>query len=358
MRANLPTALIVAALSAGCAAPSPAAPLSPPPAPTSTATVPAEAPATAVAQTLSPPTAPASTATRPAAPSATGAVTIGAARDGRSAGLTAGCRDPRTPFTPARIGSVTDGSGRAWTVPAAISPGDTGVALYDDCAGAGNHPDWASQLKTVVVDPDGVEITAYLHADNYFELYVNGKFVCRDTIGFTPFNSSACRFRAKYPITVAIRAVDWEEHLGVGLEYDRFNVGDGGIVATFSNGVFTDGSWKAESFYFAPLDDPACVRATPAGRDASSCPIRPACVSNNPTATCKALHFAEPDGWTQPGFDDSAWPVARVYTAQEFGPKEAYNNYASLFGPGRFIWTRNLNIDNLVLLRKTMTAPR
>ena len=33
-------------------------------------------------------------------------------------------------------------------------------------------PDYVSQLKTVVIDEDGVEITGYIHADNYFELYV------------------------------------------------------------------------------------------------------------------------------------------------------------------------------------------
>jgi hypothetical protein len=51
------------------------------------------------------------------------------------------------------------------------------------------------------IDPDGVIITVYIFADNYFELYVNGKAVAKDPVPFTPFNSSVVRFKAKYPMT-------------------------------------------------------------------------------------------------------------------------------------------------------------
>lgn len=287
-----------------------------------------------------------------------GYVTVGAATSGVNAASPTRCTSPRVPFTEARVGTVTDSAGGSWQVPVSPHEGNAGVDLYNDCTGGGVNGGYESALKTVVVDPDGVEITAFIHADNYFELYVNGTFVCRDPIAFTPFNSTACRFRATYPITYALRGVDWEEHLGVGLEYDRMNVGDAGIVARFSDGTVTDGSWRAETFYLAPLDNPSCVRSDPSGaRDSSGCPARPSCVSDHPLTRCQALHFREPSNWAAPGFDDSAWPAATVYTREQFGPKEAYTSIEPLFGNGRFIWSHNLNIDNLVLLRKTVLRP-
>ena len=44
------------------------------------------------------------------------------------------------------------------------------VDVFDTCIGTGDNPNYASQLQTVVVDKDGVEITGFIHADNYFEL--------------------------------------------------------------------------------------------------------------------------------------------------------------------------------------------
>ena len=81
-------------------------------------------------------------------------------------------------------------------------------------------------------------------------------------------------------------------------------------------------------------------------------------ITHNPLSQCKALHFREPERWSAPDYDDSAWPAATVYTREQFGPKEAYTTIESLFTGGRFIWSRNLNIDNLVLLRKTVASPQ
>lgn len=253
---------------------------------------------------------------------------------------------------------VVDDDGGTWAAPAAVNPGDTGTDLFNDCTGGGVNASYAAQLQTVVIDPDGVEITALIHGDNYFELYVNGTFVCRDPIAFTPFNSTACRFRAKYPITYALRAVDWEEHLGIGMEYGRYNVGDGGIVAHFSDGTLTDESWKAETFYLASLDNLTCLKISPLGaRDSSACSIKPACATPARAATCQAVHFAEPADWAAPEFSDAGWPAAKVYTRDQFGPKEAYTRFEREFGDGKFVWSGNIRIDNLVLLRKTVATP-
>ncbi len=298
-------------------------------------------------------------AARLAVIAAGGHVSTGRAVAGVNASSPTKCNAPGTQFVEARTGTVKDNEGREWRVPAAVHSGDSGTDLFNDCTNNGLNTNYAAQLDTIVIDPDGVEVTAFIHGDNYFELYVNGTFVCRDPIAFTPFNSTACRFRVKYPITYALRAVDWEEHLGVGMEYGRYNVGDGGIVAHFSDGTLTDESWKAETYYIAPLDNTTCLKFSAlGGRDSSACPVKPACATSARAATCQAVHFPEPAGWAAPEFNDGDWPAATVYTRAQFGPKEAYTRLESEFGAARFIWSRNIKIDNLVLLRKTVATPQ
>lgn len=258
---------------------------------------------------------------------------------------------------PITVGVVTSEDGRRWTVPAPVHDGPVAVDLFNNCTGAGDNPDWASQLKTVVVDEDGVEITGFIHADNYFELYVNGRFIARDSIPMTPFNTNVIRFKAKYPMTYAIMGVDWETHEGLGMEYATFNIGDAGFIAYFSDGNGTHADWRAETFYIAPLDDPACVR-TAGGRDSSFCSQagRPACAMK--PETCKALHFPIPADWTMPRFNDSRWPTAILWRAVEVTNQQAYTKYTQFFGDAEFIWTRNLKLDNLVLARYTAKGPR
>jgi hypothetical protein len=260
---------------------------------------------------------------------------------------------------PTRVGTVQSADGRHWIVPGPVADkGAVAVDLYNDCTGAGHNPDWASQLSTVVIDPDGVDITGFIFADNYYELYVNGQFVARDGLGMTPFNSTVVRFRAKYPMTYAVKAIDWETRHGVGMEYQTFNIGDGGFIAYFSDGHGTGPDWKAETFYIAPLDDPLCVR-TSAGRDSSFCSqaARPACAQANP-ASCRALHFPMPADWASPSFVPSLWPPAVVWRPVEVTSVPAYLNYVKYFGDAQFIWTRSIRLDNLVLARFTATGPK
>jgi hypothetical protein len=308
----------------------------------------------------SPATAPRRAVQTPA-PSDTGAVTRGLATDLRSGSPTAGCTTPglglQPRVFPANIGTVRSADGRSWTVPAPIHEGPVAVDLFNNCTGPGDNPDYASKLETVVIDPDGVEITGFIFADNYFELYVNGRFIARDALAMVPFNSSVVRFRARYPMTYAIKGVDWENHQGVGMEYDNFQIGDGGFIAYFSDGNGTGPHWRAETFYIAPLDDPGCVR-TAGGRDSSGCSqaVRPTCAEKDPKS-CQALHFEMPPDWSAPGFDDSRWPSAIVWPPSAVTTQRAYTAYAKVFGDAQFIWTRNLRLDNLVLARFTVKGP-
>jgi len=259
-------------------------------------------------------------------------------------------------------GTITAPDGSKWELPAPIADGPAAVDIYNDCTGQGDNPNYLEQVKTVVIDPDGVEITGYIFADNYYELWVNGKFIARDSLGMTPFNSTIVRFKAKYPITYAVKAVDWDTHPGIGMEYDRYNVGDGGFIARFSDGTVTGSHWKVETFYIAPLGDPSCVKVNN-GRDSTGCPAekrrggnKAPCGLADPQ-TCKALLFKIPDDWTAPNFDDSDWANATLYTADQVTGTPGYRRHADLFDPARFIWTRNLLLDNLVLARYTVNAP-
>ena len=306
-----------------------------------------------------------SSAARPAAPSTIeqGSITTGFATDLRPvAGVPAACPQPvnvQPDVFPVMVGTITSADGRKWAVPAPITEGPIAVDLFNNCTGKGDNPDWASQLKTVVIDEDGVEITGYIHADNYFELYVNGRFVARDSIPMTPFNTSVVRFKARYPMTYAILGVDWETHLGGGMEYAAFNIGDAGMIAYFSDGNGTHADWHAETFYIAPLDNPSCVRVTPAGRDSSFCTqsVRPTCAAQDPK-TCKALHFPMPVDWNSSRFNDTKWPAAIIWSPVEVTNQQAYTGYTTRFGDAEFIWTRNLHLDDLVLARYTARGPR
>lgn len=307
--------------------------------------------------------APAAGATTAAAVPAGGSVTTGMATNRRPvAGVPAACPQPvnvQPGVFPVTVGTIASSDGRQWTVPAPVNEGPIAVDVFNNCTGTGDIPDYASQLKTAVIDEDGVEITGFIHADNYFELYVNGRFVARDSLPMTPFNTSVVRFKAKYPMTYAIMGVDWETHLGVGLEYEAVNVGDAGLMAYFSDGNGTHPDWRAETFYIAPLDDPSCVRVTATGRDSTFClqGVRATCAQKGPNA-CLALHFPIPPDWTAARFNDARWPAAIVWPASAVTNQRAYTDYTKLFGDAEFIWTRNLRLDNLMLARYTARGPR
>jgi hypothetical protein len=304
----------------------------------------------------------AASAWQPQAAPPGGSVSSGFAGNLVNASPTERCTNPAVSVQPdvfpTRVGTVTSSDGQVWVVPGAVHDGPAAVDLFNDCTGTGENAQWQRELETVVIDPDGVEITGFIFADNYYELYVNGRFVARDRLAMTPFNSTVVRFRAKYPMTYAVKAIDWETRYGLGMEYQPFNIGDGGFIASFSDGNRTDGDWRAETFYIAPLDDPMCVR-TSGGRDSSFCSqaVRPTCAQKDP-ASCRALHFAIPAEWTSPAFDAAAWPRAVIWRPIEVTSVPAYLKYTRFFGDAEFIWTRNIRLDNLVLARFTAMGPK
>jgi hypothetical protein len=98
---------------------------------------------------------------------------------------------------------------------------------------------------------------------------------------------------------------------------------------------------------------------TAGGRDSSFCTqsVRPTCAVKDPK-TCKALHWPIPDAWTSARFNDSSWPKAIIWSAEEVTNQKAYTDYTKYFGDAEFIWTRNLHLDDLVLARYTARGAR
>ncbi|MBL4572115.1 MAG: hypothetical protein JKY86_03460 [Gammaproteobacteria bacterium] len=285
---------------------------------------------------------------------ATLSVGLGAPIGNRS--LTDGCSSS-VRFVLGASGSVQLEDGSTRIVPMIVNEGQGAVDMYNDCTGEGDNPDYLDELETIVVDDDGEIITAQIFGDNYFELYINGQFIARDNISFVPFNSTAVRFQANYPVTVAVHMADWETHFGVGMEYASFNVGDAGFIANFNNGAVTNSDWKVLPIYISPLDDPSCVIEDSFGNaNASACSIRPSCADGDP-AMCRALHYNIPAGWTESGFNDSNWQNATLYEADAVTRAPGYANYADRFGEASFIWSPSLKLDNQVLARFVIEAP-
>ena len=128
---------------------------------------------------------------------------------------------------------------------------------------------------------------------------------------------------------------------------DANHPGDGGFAAKFSDGTVTSSSWKAQTYYIAPLSSPNCVTESGSSRNSSGC------VVPSSAANAYALHWALPTNWYASDYDASSWPSAIVYSSTTVGPKVAYSNFASQFGNAQFIWSSNLILDNLVLIRFT-----
>jgi hypothetical protein len=253
------------------------------------------------------------------------------------------------------LGTITSADGKVWTVPADVnfSTANKLPDLFNSCNGKSPASlaavDTAS-VPVTVIDPDGEIITGFIFGDNYFELYVNGKLVGVDAVPYTPFNSCFVKFKAKRPIKYAIKLVDWEENLGIGSENnggDPLHAGDGGFIAKFSDGTKTGSAWKAQTFYIAPLANPNCVTETGTSRTSVGCSLPTTAVSSY------ALHWTVPTTWFASDFDFSPWPAATTYADNVVGAQNPYTNFTAQFAGAQFIWSSNLILDNLVLLRFT-----
>jgi hypothetical protein len=270
------------------------------------------------------------------------------------------------------VGQITATDGTVITVPAVTALqkglGPKSNDLYNECTQV--LPKNSAEVNTanvpvVEIDSDGEVITGFIVGDNYWEMYVNGKLVSVDNTPYTPFNSGIVKFKVKRPYTIAILGVDWDEHLGLGMELfpisgpkqNPWYPGDGGVILKLSDGTVTDSSWKAQSFYIAPLNSPDEV--VERGQLHDTTPLRrmhPFAVKPDCREKCYAIHYPIPANWQSPRFNDAYWPRAYEYTDTDIGVTNlpAYTRYPELFQGARWIWSLNLVFDNLVIMRKTV----
>lgn len=271
------------------------------------------------------------------------------------------------------VGTSTTEDGTTWIVPAVVNFTDSSFPeasdLYNPCTGV-EYSTAASAVAAldgsdiVEVDADGDVVTAYVFADNYFEMYINGVAVGKDNVPFTQFNSNIVRFQVNTPFTIAMKLVDWEENSGLGSEANQgydYHPGDGGMVAVFTdesgNILATTGSeWKAQTFYTAPIKDLTCPTESGTSRLTTDCDTEG---SNNATSYY-ALHWEVPSDWNAESYDDSTWPSASTYTNTTIGVdnKPAYTNFTDIFDDtsddAEFIWSTNVILDNEVIVRYTV----
>jgi len=302
-------------------------------------------------------------------------------------------------YRPGSVGIIRATDGTQIRVPAETmfeqGIGPLSVDLYNECTeitpadSSGINPDIAPIIE---VDADGEVVSGYIVADNYYELYVNGTLVSVDNTPYTPFNSAIVRFRVNRPYTLAFKLVDWDEHMGLGMELfpqgprsdrmdsgDPWFMGDAGLIAQFSDGTVTGEHWKAQTFAISPLDSPDeiterddGVRDTSARGRINRGSVRAQCgeaggeVLGNTRlmpalaylpSDCYAVFYPIPDGWEGSAFNDASWPQAFEYLDDEVSTPRglpAYFRYTDLFEDASFIWTSSLVLDNLVIARHTV----
>lgn len=259
------------------------------------------------------------------------------------------------------VGNITSTDNKTWIVPSETNflTGPYLSDLYNQCSGfipTGINGVNLNSIPVTTVNQGGDTITAYILGDNYFELYINGVLIGVDPVPYTPFNASVTKFVVSKPYAIAMKLVDWEENLGLGSENNNGNLyhsGDGGLIAVFSDGTVTDASWKAQTFYVSPIDNLNNIVELPdSTRSSANATVSPTCNAN-----CFGIHYEIPNNWNTVGFNDSAWPLAHVYTPATVGVNfPAYNNFTSIWNAGSFIWSSNLVLDNIVLIRKVVPA--
>lgn len=275
----------------------------------------------------------------------------------------------------AAVGSITATDNTVWMVPAVTNYTNNAFPfasnLYNECTG-NIYTNATAALAAlngsdiVTIDANGEVITAYIFADNYFEIYINGAPVGKDNVPFTQFNSNIVRFKVNRPFTISMLLVDWEERLGVGCETNggfTYHCGDGGLVAVFKDAnntiiAKTGNDWKAQTFYTAPIMNLTCPTESGTTRNSSTC----SSADSNSGTAYYGLHWPRPSNWTSATFDDTSWPAATTYTNATIGVdnKPAYTNFTNIFddvsNDAQFIWSKNVVLDNEVIVRKTVTS--
>ncbi len=205
----------------------------------------------------------------------------------------------------------------------------------------------AIPTPTHAVVSKSIAFQAEVWADNWFALYINGKKVGEDSVPITTeksFNSEKIKFSATYPLTIAVMAKDFIENSS-GLEYigkPNQQIGDAGIILQIREVVSdrviaqTASDWKVLTVNKAPLN-PECV------------------TSINPINDCKSSNTKFPANWTASIYKDTTWKTATEFSKEAVGVKDGYFDF-TWTPSAALIWSSDLKLDNIILLRKVIKA--
>ena len=160
-----------------------------------------------------------------------------------------------------------------------------------------------------------VTITGHIYCDNYFEFYFNGQKIFTDPLDFTPHNAVKVSFEYDESSGNKVYAILCQDYASdSGYEYTSTNspqLGDGALLAEFSDGTTTTSAWKSYVVTFGPTD----------------ASISSGCSSSN-LSPCAVQDNGVPSNWYATDFDDSTWTSATEYTASQagWGRRPSYSN--------------------------------
>ena len=102
------------------------------------------------------------------------------------------------------------------------------------------------------------EIEAYIYADNFFDLFLNGELVSSDTrlLPHTAFQSTLKLLPGENIIAVYLR--DNADN-STGLEYGDRCVGDGGFrFRALDDSLVSSSEWKCRTVFYGPINPEQC----------------------------------------------------------------------------------------------------
>jgi hypothetical protein len=188
-------------------------------------------------------------------------------------------------------------------------------------------------------------------ADNWFAAFLDEALLVEDSVSITTersFNAESVTFEADYPLNLNFILKDYKEN-NTGLEYigeAKQQMGDGGFIMqltdTSSGDVVavSNGDWACIVIHEAPLDKGCENESKPAAG----------------TTPCLFSDMGEPEGWKSAGYDDSSWIATTVHAENSVRPKDGYDKI-SWDQSAQLIWGPDLETDNTILCRVTVTAP-
>ncbi len=131
----------------------------------------------------------------------------------------------------------------------------------------------------------------------------------------------------------------------------------------YFNGVFkgSGADWPTAQTYNMPMQagkNVLAIRAADAGGLAGLLADLRVNGQRTGSNTTWKVSLSAPSNWTDVNFDDSGWANATDYGA--YGVSPWFNNVANmpLDTPGRWIWSSNNNLDDLVFLRVSFGTPQ